>query len=82
MIYCVIDVRKDFTFLLPYLHDHGAVLDVHGELVGVPAQVRGPRVGVNGPQHPESAIHHKCYLYHAIHYNCYLYYVIHYKGYA
>ena len=33
-----------------YLHDHGAVLDVHGELVRVPAQIGGPCVGVDGAQ--------------------------------
>lgn len=36
-----------------HLHDHGGVPDVHGELIRVPAQVRGASVWVNGAQHAE-----------------------------
>lgn len=44
-IYTIQGVRGGGT----YLHDHGGVFDVHGELIRVPAKVRGPCVRVNGP---------------------------------
>ena len=41
-----------------HLHDQGGILDVHWELVGVPAEVRGASVGVNGAQHAQLGGHY------------------------
>ena len=48
----------DIICLHTYLRDEGGILDVHGELVSIPAEVRGPSFGVDGTKHAQFGGHY------------------------